>query len=164
MKTPIKLVTFITLIFNLSILTNCNAVNPDKLLIRKWKWTDIKSEDLDKEAAKYKAMLDTCKNEDMKLQCENTIKFLAASMDALKTTEVDFQKGGKMLMKMSFFGKEQSLSGTWKLSKDKKKLAQTSDKNKSTEYDIQELSADKMILYGEIGNKKMGTITLTPIK
>jgi hypothetical protein len=82
--------------------------------------------------------------------------FLQMMEEAMKSMEMTFAKDGKFTMKAAMMGEEQSEEGTWSLSDDAKVLTTVAADGQENKFNIQELSAKKMVVNSDLDGQTVG--------
>lgn len=82
--------------------------------------------------------------------------FLPMMEEAMKSMEMTFAKDGKFTMKAAMMGEEQSEEGTWSLSDDAKVLTTVAADGQENIFNIQELSAKKMVVSSDLDGQTVG--------
>ena len=145
------------------VMASCGGNKNKELIVKKWQWSEIKSEKMDEDIAKIKAAADTTQDSSMKAMAEGQLKMIEAMMAEMKQSTMEYKADGSYLTAMTMMGQTKEEKGTYKVSDDGKMLITTDEKQKSDTLAIDEISDSKIILSGNSGGKKMW-LTMTPAK
>ena len=145
------------------VMASCGGNKNKDLIVKKWQWSEIKSEKMDEDMAKIKAAADTTQDSAMKAMIEGQIKMYDAMMAEMKNSTMEYRADGSYSTAMTMMGQTKEEKGTYKISDDGKMLITTDEKQKADTLAIDELSDAKIILSGNSGGKKMW-LTMTPAK
>lgn len=145
------------------VMTSCGGNKNKELIIKKWQWSDIKSEQMDEDVAKIKAAADTTKDSSMKAMAEGQLKMIEGMMEEMKKSTMEYKADGSYETSMTMMGQSKVENGKYSISEDGKMLITVDEKQKTDTTTIDEISADKLVLSGNSGGKKMW-LTMTPAK